>query len=481
MICTNALFSVILHYECFWISDRIRHNIFLLQLLITKFTDMKKFIIEAIAMCMACASMAQEFESAQDAVSNMAIGWNAGNRLDSNSGDVGNMWIEAWSQRTPADYEQAWGQPQITRELIHMFKEAGFKAIRVPVTWYPHMGDVIVDPAQTDWKPIWDIDTWTGYDIDPQWMRRVREVVDYVIDEDMYCILNVLHDTGAGNTAWLRADMEVYAQQKERFEALWTQIAEEFKDYGERLLFEGYNEMLDSYSSWCFASFGTDERYDADVATDAYQAINCYAQSFVDAVRATGGNNLQRNLVVCSYGACCGEGTWSSHLQEPLTELKTPEDAEAGHIAFEVHAYPTPKSQIEAKTVVDNLLSTLNAHLAPKGNPIIIGEWGIGGDDAQPYFDSMAEYLVSRCKEEQIATFLWMSVADGEDCAVPKWTNESLRDAIVQGYYGEAWNPSITATIENADAPYYDLAGRQVAIPSAKGFYIHNRKKIFIR
>lgn len=139
-------------------------------------------------------------------------------------------------------------------------------------------------------------------------MKRVHEVVDYVISQGMYCILNVHHDTGAASTAWLIADEAEYAKQKERFEAVWQQIAEEFKDYDHHLLFEGYNEMLDIKRSWCFASFAASGQYNASIAKSAYNAINSYAQSFVNAVRATGDNNRQRNLVVCTYGVCDGNG-----------------------------------------------------------------------------------------------------------------------------------------------------------------------------
>ncbi|MCR4859678.1 MAG: Ig-like domain-containing protein, partial [Bacteroidales bacterium] len=77
----------------------------------------------------------QNWEKASAAVVNMGVGWNLGNTLESNSGDLDNMWIEAFTSRTVKDYETAWGQPQATRELIHMLREEGFGAIRVPVTW----------------------------------------------------------------------------------------------------------------------------------------------------------------------------------------------------------------------------------------------------------------------------------------------------------------------------------------------------------
>ena len=172
---------------------------------------------------------AQTFETAYQAVRNMKVGWNLGNTLDAHNGSRMTDVVQS---------ETTWGQPVTKPELMQMMKEAGFGAIRVPVTWYPHMDN--------------------NNKVDAAWMKRVHEVVDYVLDAGMYCILNIHHDTGAdgdGHTSWLKADETVYAQQKGRFESLWRQIAEEFRDYDQRLLFESYNEMLDTYNSWCFASF----------------------------------------------------------------------------------------------------------------------------------------------------------------------------------------------------------------------------------
>lgn len=189
-----------------------------------------------------------------------------------------------------------------------------------------------------------------GTKIQREWMDRIHEVVDYVIDVGMYCILNVHHDTGAASTAWLVADAATYAAQHKRFEEVWRQIAEEFKDYDEHLLFEGYNEMLDEKRSWCFASFASEGNYNQAMATEAYDAINSYAQTFVNAVRATGGNNAQRNLVVCTYGACDGSGNWNSHLKDPLKNMKLPDDKAENHIIFEVHSYPGDKTFANGKT-----------------------------------------------------------------------------------------------------------------------------------
>jgi len=368
------------------------------------------------------------FEPATEAVLDMGVGWNLGNTLDSNSNDLDNMWIEAWTARTPKDYETAWGQPQATRKLIHMFKEAGFGAIRVPVTWYPHMGTITLHD-QTKWDPS----TWTGTQVDPVWMARVKEVVDYVIDEGMYCILNVHHDTGAESAAWLVASEEGFEAAKSRFQVLWEQIADEFKDYGERLLFESYNEMLDPYDSWCFASYASPAKYDAAVARSAYNAINSYAKLFVETVRASGGRNGERNLIINTYGGCSGDGTWNSHLKEPLTELQLPE--KPGHLIVEVHSYWDVEKFYQQKNDIDLLFTNLQTHIVKRlGVPALIGEWG-GGTNEDSYASSLfAGYFSEKARAAGIPHYYWMGLSNGDDRAVPTWSMPLTRDAILRPY-----------------------------------------------
>ena len=375
------------------------------------------------------------WESAAVAVRNMGAGWNLGNSLDSNSGDLENMWIEAYSDRSPSTYETAWGQPVTTRALFHMFKEAGFNAIRIPVTWYPHMGKMTVTTYQDgkgDWRGRWNPSDWTGYDVDPVWMARVKEVVDYVIDEGMYCILNVHPDTGAASTAWLVAGEQEFAAAEARYRALWRQIAETFRDYGERLLFESYNEMLDPYDSWCFASFATPARYDAAVARSAYAGINSYARAFVETVRATGGNNASRNLVVNTYGACSGAGSWNSHLVDPLSQLVLPE--EPGHIAVEVHSYWEADRFDAQKADIDRQFDDLDKYVVRRlGVPVIIGEWG-GGDVPDAGTARFAGYFSRKAHDAGIAALMWMGLSSGNDRAVPAWSMPLTRDAILEPY-----------------------------------------------
>lgn len=423
----------------------------------------KKMLVSAAIMLTCGPIYAESFESASQAVANMRLGWNLGNTLDSNSGSLENMWIERWTEREPSDYETAWGQPVTKPELFKIFKDAGFNAIRVPVTWYPHM-EAKFDAGLT-WDPAADP---IGTKIQEDWMKRVREIVDYVIGQDMYCIINIHHDTGAATTGWLVADEKEYEAQKERFEAIWTQIAEEFKDYDQHLLFEGYNEMLDKYDSWCFASFGTSSKYNASVASSAYKAINSYAQSFVNTVRATGGNNAERNLIVSTYGACSGEGSWNSHLTDPLKQMRLPEDNVADHIIFEVHSYPNLASGLSsAKNSVTKMMTNVQTYLASKGAPVIFGEWGTSnGDDFINHHDNMVafvRYFVEQAKAKGFGTFYWMGLSDGEHRSVPEFNQPELVEAIVKGYYGEEGYTSLQLiqSEDGADGVYYDIHGRR--------------------
>ena len=363
------------------------------------------------------------WETAASAAKNMGVGWNLGNTLESNSGDVQNMWIEAGTNRTPSAYENAWGQTDATRALFHMFKEAGFGAIRVPVTWYPHMGTLSLTGT------FWDKSTWTGYDVDPVWMARVKEVVGYVLDEGMYCILNVHHDTGTATTAWLRADGQVYAAVKDRYVSLWTQIATEFRDYGEKLVFESFNEMLDATNTWNYVS----------AAADA--VINQYNADFVATVRATGGNNESRNLILNTYSA--------SPDIRVLQDFQLPGDVKEGHLMAEVHSYAPyhfafktdhPKYEFDGDCdrEVRSIIDGVGQYLVARGIPCVLGEFGADTGDqarAETELAKQAACYVSQAAKYNIPCFYWMGLSDGkEDRAAPRWTKPALKDAILKAY-----------------------------------------------
>ena len=400
---------------------------------------MKRKLIASLLMVAASFAStvnAQIEETATDAVKNMGIGWNLGNTLDASSSSVGNPSLPAYWGGQGINSENYWGQPTTKPELFKMMKEAGYGAIRVPVTWYNHM----------------DVDG----NVKAEWMKRVHEVVDYVVNEGLYCIINVHHDTGAdsGNhQSWIKADD--YTKNKERYEKLWKQIAEEFKDYGKLLLFESYNEMLDSKSSWCFASFNTANKYDATLAKNSYDGINGYAQSFVDVVRATGGNNASRNLIVNTYAAANGYGTWSTHLKDVVTQMKMPADIVEGHIAFEVHDYPNltnngnNRSLTDIKSQIDGTIKVLKDNLVAKGGPVIIGEWGTSNVDAgngKTDYDvrrslmlQFVEYYVKQCKANGIAPFYWMGLTDGQYRSMPVFNQPDLAETMSKAYHGSSF------------------------------------------
>ena len=342
---------------------------------------------------------AQTFETATNAVKNMGVGWNLGNTLDAH--DASKTWT------TTEQHETWWGQPVTKPELMKMMKEAGFGAIRVPVTWYQEMN--------SDGK------------VKEAWMKRVKEVVDYVIDNGMYCILNVHHDTGDGSTHWLHASSTNYNKNKTKFEYLWRQIATEFKDYDQHLLFEAYNEMLDDNNTW----------NEPTNKTDGYQAINDYAKSFVSVVRATGGNNTQRNLIVNTYSA--------SSTPAAMENLNKPETS--NHIIFQIHSYPNWQSKSNAQTEINTLISNIKSKLINRA-PVIIGEYATFTEwpTKKDYYDTdrtvalyAMDYLIKKTKEAGIGTFYWMGLSDGATRSLPAFNRPDLAETIVKAYHGESF------------------------------------------
>ena len=360
---------------------------------------MKKILLFACGLLMSFSAQAQDFETAKEAVKNMGVGWNLGNTLDANDGS------KTWT--TTAQHETCWGQPVTKPELLKMMKEAGFGAIRVPITWFQEM--------DKDGK------------VNDAWMNRVKEVVDYVIDNGMYCIINVHHDTGADSDtfkSWLKASTSNYNTNKAKYEGLWRQIAEKFKDYDQHLLFEAYNEMLDEKNKW-------NEPTDA---TDGYKAINSYAKSFVTTVRNTGGNNKNRNLVVNTYSA--------SSTVNAMKNLDLPE--ESNHIIFQLHSYPNWQNESNAKAEIDNLISNIKTNLLKRA-PVIIGEyatfttWPSNIDyystDRKVALYAM-EYLIKKTKEAGIGTFYWMGLSDLDYRNMPAFHQADLAQTLIKAYYG---------------------------------------------
>lgn len=357
---------------------------------------MKKAMVVVLAVIV-CAMVGvlyyiggrQRFESAQDAADNITAGWNLGNTLESNG-----EWIGLYTDGNPEDYETAWGNAVTTPELIAAVRAAGFNAVRVPVTWHEHMDEY--------------------GNIDAEWLGRVRQVVDYIIAQDMYCVINVHHDAGGG---WIRATPESYGQDSALVEALWRKIAEHFKDYGEKLIFEGFNEMLDKDGHWGGAG-----------SPEEYKAHNDYNQLFVDTIRATGGNNAHRNLMVQVYSGVCGEGAFENFV--------LPTDSAEGHLMIQVHCYdpqpftwtsvdytePTDEwGSDDERAHIEQVFERLSELSEEHGVPVIVGECGADHKDNEETRKAYVEHFFGCAKENGIKCFWWdtgaMALFDREACA----------------------------------------------------------------
>ena len=325
------------------------------------------------------------WESAYVANRNMGVGVNLWNTLDA----VGD-WFDP---DDVAAWETCWGQPQATQEWFNAVAASGFKAVRVPVTWGVHADA-------------------TGKIKEP-WMNRVEEVVNYALNAGLYCILNMHHDTGSGG--WVCADLANMESICARYSDIWTQIANRFNRYDHKLLFEGYNEVLDAANNW------------VEPVEGGYEAINILAQTFVNTVRATGGNNVHRNLIVNTYS---GGGSATR-----LDNLVIPEDQIAGHLMVEVHNYtPADFSNLSGALTdlpdeemplwtkeyeqtlaqeLDLLIEFSNSH----GVPVVIGECGaydrILEEERAKYAEFISTYSTERAN---VSIFFWGDLIDRTTC-----------------------------------------------------------------
>jgi endoglucanase len=220
-------------------------------------------------------------------------------------------------------------------------------------------------------------------------MKRVKEVVGYVLDEDMYAIINIHHDGGGDD--WLVPTTGDKKTMYARFEALWKQISAEFKDYDGKLLFEGMNEFHYGYDTppqhWLTI---TDE-------------LN---QLFVDTVRASGGNNETRVLIVPSY---------NTQLTYALT-MKWPEDTVENSLILEVHSYDPWSFAGEGKGTwgtdadkieVDKRLDLLKVNFIDKGIPVFMDEYGVVKQADSKSRLAHIEYTTNALIERGIIPFYW--------------------------------------------------------------------------
>lgn len=316
--------------------------------------------------------------TSQQLVEDMTFGWNLGNTLDVCQADRdGDGKINEHVEAGEKVDETLWGNPKATKDLFTSLKKNGVNAVRIPVTWRDHMD--------------------SDGNIDREWMDRVQQVVDYAYSQGMYVIINVHHDGGGDPKfgAWIIEESQNdYNTFLKKYKNVWKQIAERFKNYSDYLIFESMNEV------------GFDTLYNKNKA-DAYNLINKINQDFVDIIRATGGNNAKRHLLIAGY---------YTDIERTCDSLYKMPDDKAERCILSVHYYtPWDFCTCDIKHTwgtnsevrqMETLIGKMKKNFVDKGIPVIIGEYAASGSDLSSCI-FFIEKLNKLCSDYGIATFIW--------------------------------------------------------------------------
>ncbi|WP_070042962.1 glycoside hydrolase family 5 protein [Robinsoniella peoriensis] len=323
-------------------------------------------------------------------VKDMKTGWNLGNTLDayqdSYSGDDLNI-------------ESSWCDIRTSEAMIDAVKDAGFQTIRIPVTWHNHLEN--------------------GYQIKAAWADRVQEVVDYAIDKGMYVIINIQHDI---DRDYIYPDMEILDQSLEFMETIWQQIAARYGDYDDHLIFDSLNEcrLKDTEDEW-YNNISDDEAAGTlnENMKAALDCINRLNQKFVDTVRAAGGNNATRYLMIEGY-----DGSADGVLNE---DFVMPVDVNEGtsKLLASVHAYipynfalqpPAENGSVSefdytntrSTADIDTMMQKLYDKYISRGTAVVIGEFGARqkADNLQSRVDFTA-YYVAAARAKGMSCLWW--------------------------------------------------------------------------
>lgn len=342
--------------------------------------------------------------SGDDTVYEMGVGWNLGNTMDGHTGFH------------PS--ETAWQSVTTTKEIIKAVHDAGFNTVRIPVTW----GDMIDDN--------------NNYAINDVWINRVQDIVDYCTSLDMYAIINIHHD-GAEQDGWLRVAADDIDMVYEKFECVWRQIAEKFKDYDEHLIFESANELT------CME--GDNKNSAAAIAKDTPVIVNLN-QIFVNVVRSTGSNNTKRWLAAVSHYA---NGGTQSGFALPSDSYNS-----SNRIMFAAHIYKHSTKVEWTYDQVYEVVNSLRSMIKKHKVPIILGEYGNRNkvNSANPskfndldraYFD---EIVTRACQVGKVVPCVWdqgwFDLSQTPDSTFSVWDREgkkpifkSITDAMMRGVY----------------------------------------------
>lgn len=296
-------------------------------------------------------------ETAMEFVKHIKLGWNLGNTLDSQG-------YYSEKNQSASAYETSWGNPNTTKAMIDAVKAAGFNTVRIPVSWGVKMD--------------------ANYQISKEWMDRVQQVVNYVIDNDMYCILNIHHDNTDYdyNTKthhypdfpYFYPDSAHYDQSEKFVTAVWTQVSDRFENYDNHLIFETLNEprlVGNQQHEWWIDTNSAD-------CQDALNCVNKLNAAALSSIRKSGGNNAKRFVLMPTYSA--------SPDPQNLAAYQIPND---DHIMAEIHAYRPYKfalandgtgvstfNEATDKGELIEMFNNLKNKFLNNGVPVIIDEFG---------------------------------------------------------------------------------------------------------
>ena len=379
----------------------------------------------AVLMLIPCVGSAEEAEAVDNGVMREGLTALEATRLMGNGINLGNT-LEACDNNvgiktnTPLSYETHWGQPKTTQAMIDGMKAAGFDTIRIPVAW------------MTNATHLYEGD----YTIDADYMDRVEEVVRYARKAGMYVIIND-HWDGGWYGMFGSESAETRALAMEAYKGMWQQIAERFRDYSDYLIFESANEELggrfdENSPLYCSDSVVTylndDERY---------ALTNEINQTFVDVVRATGGNNATRFLLIAGY---------STDINQTCDDrFQMPKDTADSKLMVSVHYYD-PWSYCGASSAVsatkwgkvsdyeymDQQLAKMTK-FTEAGYGVVIGEYG-----ALPCSDGLKDNTLAyhtafldACTKYNLTNCLW-------DCSgLYKRVSQTFADDDILAMYQE--------------------------------------------
>lgn len=393
--------------------------------------DMKKRFLHlfslmlAVLMLIPCVGSAEEAEAVDNGVMREGLTALEATRLMGNGINLGNT-LEACDNNvgiktnTPLSYETHWGQPKTTQAMIDGMKAAGFDTIRIPVAW------------MTNATHLYEGD----YTIDADYMDRVEEVVRYARKAGMYVIIND-HWDGGWYGMFGSESAETRALAMEAYKGMWQQIAERFRDYSDYLIFESANEELGGrfdensplYCSDSVVTYLTDD--------ERYALTNEINQTFVDVVRATGGNNATRFLLIAGY---------STDIDQTCDDrFQMPKDTVDSKLMVSVHYYDpwsycgassaasaTKWGKVSDYEYMDQQLAKMTK-FTEAGYGVVIGEYG-----ALPCSDGLKDNTLAyhtafldACTKYNLTNCLW-------DCSgLYKRVSQTFADDDILAMYQE--------------------------------------------